>query len=259
MTMSAKAGEPPGAGSTSPSGSLVPVAPAHRRRRAGPAGRERPARRDAAAASASRPAPSAPRLSSTAVDALVIPGGESTTISKLLDANELFEPLAREARQRHAGSGNLRRHDPARRGHHRRTVRPATVGGHRHRRAPQRVRPPDRLLRGRPARSPASTSPLHAVFIRAPLVERVGASVEVLATVDGRPVCCRQGAVMVSSFHPELSDDARLHELFVRQRGRRPHLIHEKEGSRCPVIPSGRPSSTRRARPTRPAASSSPS
>ena len=59
--------------------------------------------------------------------------------------------------------------------------------------------------------------PLHAVFIRAPLVERVGASVEVLATVDGRPVCCRQGAVMVSSFHPELSDDARLHELFVRR------------------------------------------
>jgi 5'-phosphate synthase pdxT subunit len=63
----------------------------------------------------------------------------------------------------------------------------------------------------------ASAPPYHAVFIRAPLVERVGASVEVLATVDGRPVCCRQGAVMVSSFHPELSDDARLHELFVRR------------------------------------------
>ena len=43
-----------------------------------------------------------------------------------------------------------------------------------------------------------------------------GAGVEVLATVDGRPVCCRQGAVMVASFHPELSDDLRLHELFLR-------------------------------------------
>ena len=58
--------------------------------------------------------------------------------------------------------------------------------------------------------------PLHAVFIRAPLVERVGAEVEVLASVDGRPVCCRQGPVMVSSFHPELSDDTRLHELFLK-------------------------------------------
>ena len=40
-------------------------------------------------------------------------------------------------------------------------------------------------------------------------------AVEVLATVDGRPVCCAQGPVMVSSFHPELSDDTRLHELFL--------------------------------------------
>jgi len=43
----------------------------------------------------------------------------------------------------------------------------------------------------------------------------VGESVEVLATVEDRPVCCRQGPVMVSSFHPELSDDHRLHELFL--------------------------------------------
>ena len=54
--------------------------------------------------------------------------------------------------------------------------------------------------------------PLHAVFIRAPLVERVGPGVEVLATVDDRPVCCRERTVMVSSFHPELSDDTRLAE-----------------------------------------------
>ena len=57
--------------------------------------------------------------------------------------------------------------------------------------------------------------PLHAVFIRAPSVERVGDSVEVLARVEGRPVCCRQGSVIVSSFHPELSADTRLHELFL--------------------------------------------
>jgi 5'-phosphate synthase pdxT subunit len=57
--------------------------------------------------------------------------------------------------------------------------------------------------------------PFHAVFIRAPGVEEVGEGVEVLASVDGRPVLCRQGAIMVSSFHPELTDDLRLHRLFL--------------------------------------------
>jgi 5'-phosphate synthase pdxT subunit len=57
--------------------------------------------------------------------------------------------------------------------------------------------------------------PFHAVFIRAPIVERAGDAVEVLATVDGRPVLCRQGPVLVSAFHPELSDDGRLHRLFL--------------------------------------------
>jgi 5'-phosphate synthase pdxT subunit len=53
------------------------------------------------------------------------------------------------------------------------------------------------------------------VFIRAPFVERVGEGVEVLAAVDGHPVLCRQGDVVVAAFHPELSDDLRLHQLFV--------------------------------------------
>jgi 5'-phosphate synthase pdxT subunit len=58
--------------------------------------------------------------------------------------------------------------------------------------------------------------PFRAVFIRAPFVERAGAEVDVLATVDGHPVLCRQGAVTVAAFHPELSDDLRLHEHFLR-------------------------------------------
>ena len=58
--------------------------------------------------------------------------------------------------------------------------------------------------------------PFRAVFIRAPFVERAGPGVEVLATVDGHPVLCRQGAVTVAAFHPELSDDLRLHEHFIR-------------------------------------------
>jgi 5'-phosphate synthase pdxT subunit len=53
------------------------------------------------------------------------------------------------------------------------------------------------------------------VFIRAPVVERTGAGVQVLATVDGGPVLCRQGPILVSAFHPELSGDLRLHQLFL--------------------------------------------
>ena len=63
--------------------------------------------------------------------------------------------------------------------------------------------------------------PFHAVFIRAPKVESVGAGVEVLATHDGVPVLARHDTVFVASFHPELTGDARLHAEFVRHRIRR--------------------------------------
>ena len=56
----------------------------------------------------------------------------------------------------------------------------------------------------------------HAVFIRAPAIERVGEGVEVLARVDDRPAAVRSGAIMVTTFHPELAGDDRLHELFLR-------------------------------------------
>jgi 5'-phosphate synthase pdxT subunit len=60
-------------------------------------------------------------------------------------------------------------------------------------------------------------TPVHAVFIRAPVVERTGEAVDVLASVDGSPALCRQGSVLVAAFHPELSDDLRLHELFLKE------------------------------------------
>ena len=56
---------------------------------------------------------------------------------------------------------------------------------------------------------------MRAVFIRAPWVEDVGPGVEVLAEVDGRPVLAREGRFLVAAFHPELTDDTRLHELFL--------------------------------------------
>lgn len=57
--------------------------------------------------------------------------------------------------------------------------------------------------------------PLRAVFIRAPLIAEHGPDVRILASVDGHPVAAEQGAVLAISFHPELSDDARLHERFL--------------------------------------------
>ncbi len=57
--------------------------------------------------------------------------------------------------------------------------------------------------------------PLHAVFIRAPWLEEVGPAVEVLAEVDGHPVLAREGRLLVAAFHPELTDDTRVHERFL--------------------------------------------
>jgi len=57
--------------------------------------------------------------------------------------------------------------------------------------------------------------PVRAVFIRAPWVEEVGPDVDVLAEVDGRPVLAREGRFLVAAFHPELTDDTRLHEEFL--------------------------------------------
>src|SRR5215211_268317 len=63
--------------------------------------------------------------------------------------------------------------------------------------------------------------PLPAIFIRAPVVTRVGSGVEVLAEVGSGPVLCRAGAITVASFHPELGDDRRLHERFLKELCRR--------------------------------------
>ena len=61
--------------------------------------------------------------------------------------------------------------------------------------------------------------PFHAVFIRAPLIDEVGPDVSVLAEWDGRPVAVRQGPIVGTSFHPELTTDDRLHELALFRKG----------------------------------------
>jgi pyridoxal 5'-phosphate synthase pdxT subunit len=70
--------------------------------------------------------------------------------------------------------------------------------------------------------------PLRAVFIRAPWVERWGPEVEVLASYEGRPVAVREGSVLACAFHPELTDDPRLHALFMAMTTRARERIHEE-------------------------------
>ena len=59
--------------------------------------------------------------------------------------------------------------------------------------------------------------PVRAVFIRAPWIDDAGPGVEVLAEVDGHPVLAREERILVAAFHPELTDDTRIHELFLNQ------------------------------------------
>jgi 5'-phosphate synthase pdxT subunit len=72
--------------------------------------------------------------------------------------------------------------------------------------------------------------PVRAVFIRAPWIEELGPDVEVLAEVDGHPVLAREGRILVAAFHPELTDDTRIHELFL-------NLV--REAAQPPVRVSG--------------------
>lgn len=151
-------------------------------------------------------------------DALLVPGGESTTMSKLLDTSGLAGPL----RERLAGgmpafgtcAGMIVLA---------RTVLDGRADQNSYDAIDITVR---RNAFGRQVDSfeadlavEGLDAPFHAVFIRAPFVEEVGDGVEVLASVGGHPVLCRQGRVVVSAFHPELTADLRLHEQFLALAG----------------------------------------
>jgi pyridoxal 5'-phosphate synthase pdxT subunit len=173
------------------------------------------------------------------IDGLVLPGGESTTMSMLLESSGLVEPLAKELAAgipvlgTCAGMILLARE---------------VSDGRQDQRCFGAI---DVVVRrngyGRQLESfecelavrSIGVGPLHAVFIRAPVVEEVGSEVEVLAslevpavhsssvgdtepfpfTASSTPVVCRQGSVLVTAFHPELTRDRRVHELFVTMSG----------------------------------------
>ncbi|MGH9282765.1 MAG: pyridoxal 5'-phosphate synthase glutaminase subunit PdxT [Acidimicrobiales bacterium] len=151
-----------------------------------------------------------------AVDGLVLPGGESTTISMLLERSGLFDPLASRLAEGMPAFGTcagmiLLAADVLDGRPDQRSFAAIDVGVRRNAFGRQ-VQSFEAALdvAGLPG-----AGPFDAVFIRAPAVERVGPSVEVLAAVDGRPVLCRQGPVLAAAFHPELSGDLRLHRLFL--------------------------------------------
>ena len=150
------------------------------------------------------------------IDALAFPGGESTTIDKLLDSSGLREPVAdlvRDGRPTLATCAGL-------------IVLACEVSDGRPDQRPLGLL--DCTVRrngyGRQVDSfeaPLTIAgiaggPFPGVFIRAPVVERVGAGVEVLSTHEGRPVLCRQGTIWAASFHPELSGDLRVHARFLQ-------------------------------------------
>jgi 5'-phosphate synthase pdxT subunit len=153
-----------------------------------------------------------------AVSALVLPGGESTTMSKLLVTSELFEPLAARLQAGLPALGTCAgmillatevldgRPDQRWLGAIDLTVRRNAHGRQRDSfEAPLDI-------------TGLTGGPFPGVFIRAPGIERVGNGVDVLATLsDGTPVAARQGQTIVCAFHPELSGDLRLHERFLSQ------------------------------------------
>jgi len=157
------------------------------------------------------------------VEGLVLPGGESTTMSKLLDLTGLFEPVAERLAAGMPAFGTCAglillssrildgRDDQrsfavldvdVRRNAFGRQVESFEAGL-----AVEGL--------GGAGAGGGSGVAFPAVFIRAPVIERVGDGVEVLASVDGRPVLCRSGAVLAAAFHPELSGDLRLHQRFL--------------------------------------------
>jgi pyridoxal 5'-phosphate synthase pdxT subunit len=150
-----------------------------------------------------------------AVDALIIPGGESTTIARLLIAFELMEPLRERIRQGMPAWGTcagaiLLANDVTNLDRPPLAAMDMTV---------------ERNAFGRQLESFEADldiegmegAPLRAVFIRAPVITRTGPRVEVLARLaDGRVVAARQGPLLATAFHPELTPDHRLHEMFCR-------------------------------------------
>jgi 5'-phosphate synthase pdxT subunit len=137
------------------------------------------------------------------LDALVIPGGESTTITLGLQRESLTEPLLEFVRSGKPTLGTCAGMIMLDRDH----LGVLDIEVRRNAFGRQLASFETELM--------FEGTPLHAVFIRAPWVEDAGPEVEVLAEVDGHPVAVRQGNILAVAFHPELTEERRLHEWLV--------------------------------------------
>ncbi len=144
------------------------------------------------------------------LDALIIPGGESTVMTLGIEREQLAEPLRQLARRGTPVLGTCAGLIMLDRDHL--GLLDVTT---------------ERNAFGRQLRSfeadvdvdGVEGQPIRAVFIRAPWVAEHGADVEVLARVDGHPVAVRQGNILAVAFHPELAGERRLHELLLGMNG----------------------------------------
>ena len=150
------------------------------------------------------------------LDGLIIPGGESTTIGKLAATFGLIEPLRSFAAE-HAVWGTCAGAIFLSRDAHRDQPLLGLMDISVERNAFGRQVESFSLDLTVPALSDGAARPFQAVFIRAPLIERVGPGVEILARLPGedRIVAARQDRWLATSFHPELTDDDRFHRMFI--------------------------------------------
>jgi 5'-phosphate synthase pdxT subunit len=143
-------------------------------------------------------------------DGLIIPGGESTTMLKLIEVEKLLDPLRRFGEHKPiygtcAGAILLARE----------VTRPAQASLNMMDIAVER-NGYGRQIDSRIAKVPVSGGgEFEAVFIRAPIIRSVGQGTKVLASYQGDPVWVEQGRHMATTFHPELTDDPRVHQHFV--------------------------------------------
>ncbi len=148
-----------------------------------------------------------------ATDGLVIPGGESTTMLKLLNIENLKQPLIDYGRHKPifgtcAGAILLARevHSPSQE-----SLGLMDIGVERNAYGRQLD---SRIVEIQPE---GVDAPIEAVFIRAPIIRRVGEGARVLASYGGDPVLVEEGRHMVATFHPELTGDGQVHRLFLKK------------------------------------------
>ncbi len=145
------------------------------------------------------------------VQALILPGGESTSNRKLLEESGLFKPLAERIKQGMpifgtcAGAILLAKTVDSKPGLFQAidiSVKKNAYG--------RQIDSFEAELKVK-----GFPKPFHGVFIRAPIIEQAGKNVDVLSEFEGRAVLAKQNNVLVATFHPELTDDARIHRLFL--------------------------------------------